>query len=143
MWPGLFIFFTGSHRARVIVLVGDEVLLVKDRSELWFDDTRWSLPGGGIHRNESPVEGGARELLEEVGVLVRPGQIEQFGHERVSEYGLSYDGYFMFVRLPAKPELKLQRLEVARAEWCRLTDLDHRDLKYEARRALELMAQQV
>src|SRR5579863_5618870 len=49
--------------AQVAVRVGGSVLLVRSsyRSE-------WSMPGGGIHRGETPEAAAHRELAEEVGI---------------------------------------------------------------------------
>lgn len=51
---------TGAY---AIVLDGDRVLLSR-----YFRGGRWSLPGGGIHHGEQPVEALYREVHEETGL---------------------------------------------------------------------------
>lgn len=55
--------------ARALVLDPDDrVLLV--RFEFPVNGTRWALPGGGMERDETPVDAIRRELVEEVGLHV-------------------------------------------------------------------------
>jgi ADP-ribose pyrophosphatase YjhB (NUDIX family) len=51
---------------RGVVIRGDRILLVKERS-----DGRWTLPGGWADVNESPAEAVVREVREESGYEVR------------------------------------------------------------------------
>lgn len=56
-----------TPRARVIVWnENDELLLVRN----WAGKQQWGLPGGGVERNERPVNAAKRELYEEIGVNV-------------------------------------------------------------------------
>jgi ADP-ribose pyrophosphatase YjhB (NUDIX family) len=52
-----------SLGVRALVLRGDEVLLVRHRA----GRTPWSLPGGGVARNETLVQAALREIREEGG----------------------------------------------------------------------------
>lgn len=40
---------------------------------------RWALPGGFVELDEDLEDAARRELAEETGVMLRPGQLEQFG----------------------------------------------------------------
>jgi len=40
---------------------------------------RWALPGGFVEPDEDLEEAARRELAEETGLVLRPGQLEQFG----------------------------------------------------------------
>lgn len=44
----------------------DEILLVK----LNYGSKNWTLPGGNLEHNESPIHGAIREVFEETGVTV-------------------------------------------------------------------------
>lgn len=50
------------------------VLLVKTRYQRW-----WTLPGGGVHRRESPDTAASREVREETGVRIDPEHLRFHG----------------------------------------------------------------
>ncbi|HWV24724.1 MAG TPA: NUDIX domain-containing protein [Thermomicrobiales bacterium] len=52
----------------------DRVLLVKTRYQKW-----WSLPGGGVHRRETPEAAAVRELREETGIRIVPEDVSLAG----------------------------------------------------------------
>ena len=63
-------------RTRVIVMLNDrEILMVKN----WLGSQKWTLPGGGMKRGESPEAAAARELLEETGLTVNHDQLDFLG----------------------------------------------------------------
>lgn len=52
-----------------------EILLVRS----WFGHQKWSLPGGGIQRVETPAEAAVREIYEETGIRVGIEDIQELG----------------------------------------------------------------
>ena len=63
-------------RAAVIIVDGDSILLVKEKSNHPNDELYlWIPPGGGIEGNESLGECARRETLEETGLSVEIGDI--------------------------------------------------------------------
>ncbi len=50
------------------------ILLVKARYL-----EQWTLPGGGVHKRETPEDAAARELREESGVIVSPEELRLVG----------------------------------------------------------------
>lgn len=61
-----------KHRvgARVLVVAGDEVLLMRDTDPGVPGSSWWVLPGGGVDEGETPRMAAIRELAEETGLVV-------------------------------------------------------------------------
>ena len=60
--------------ARAIILKGDKIALVYSGKEKYF-----KFPGGGIHEDEDKKEALIREVREEVGLVVIPETIREYG----------------------------------------------------------------
>jgi len=61
-----------TPRARVVVRnESGDILLVKN----WFDLSKWSLPGGGVHSHERFEDAAKRELYEETGILIETSDL--------------------------------------------------------------------
>lgn len=67
-----------SQRVRVLVVAEGKTLLQRSS----FGHQRWSIPGGGVDRNEKPVAAAVRELEEEVGVVANQQQLTLLGSLR-------------------------------------------------------------
>lgn len=86
------------HSARVVLVDHrDRVLLFQgwdphepERGKWWF------TPGGGLDPGETPAQGAARELFEETGLRLEPGELGPVVWQRTSE--------FMFVGSPYRQE---------------------------------------
>ena len=54
---------------------GVRIILVQDRKVIlvthWYAPWTWTLPGGGIHKNETPEQAAMRETQEETGFVVK------------------------------------------------------------------------
>ena len=60
--------------ARAIIIKGDKMVLVYSKREKYY-----KFPGGGIHDDEDKKEALIREVREEVGMVVIPESILEFG----------------------------------------------------------------
>lgn len=140
LWPALFVYMRNSRRVRVVIVDGNKILLVQSRSNIWYDNDPWMLPGGGLHWFEKPAAGAIREIREELGIELKHSDLRPLWRGRIGGYGLRYRGYFMLVHVSQKTPLTLQTSEVAAAKWFTLNSAQSANLKVEARRALALLA---
>jgi len=113
VWSVSYVYLRGSARTRLLLVVGDEILLTRT----WLSDGRWSLPGGGLHRGEAPLDGVIREVREETNIILEPKTITQLQTERYHGNGQSFLCHYFMAELPEKPAIKLQRLEISASQW--------------------------
>lgn len=92
----------------------------------------WSLPGGLLSRGEEPDDAVTREVAEEVGLTIEPGDVFAVGVHAATQ---QIDVIFR-VRVAERPTLSLAT-EARKAQWWRLEDLHETDR--ETRRILEIV----
>jgi 8-oxo-dGTP pyrophosphatase MutT (NUDIX family) len=121
-WPLLWIYLLNTRRTRLIIFSGNKkVLLVKG----WLGAGQWGLPGGGVHKGESPVQAAIREVKEETGIVLDPEALE-FVHElRIKEYGLQCRAGIYVVQLKDEPKVTPQRWEITEVKWLAADELSH------------------
>ena len=132
--PGIYLLLHNSRRSRVLVICDDELLLI--RSD--FGWRHWSVPGGGIKRSETAVDGAVRELREEVGIRVKPSQLRKVTQITKGYGPLNWPRiHFVFfvVHLNKKPALTLQKYEVTESQWLPANQLSATDLTPELAQA--------
>lgn len=113
-WPALRLYLQGSRRTRLILRGADgRLLLLKG----WYSSNEWQLPGGGLHRNEDPVRGVCREVLEETGLIVPPDRLRFIKEMSVAEHGLRFRVLIFLADLPLEARLKPRWPEVAELAW--------------------------
>lgn len=54
---------------------------------------KWAIPGGFLELNETLAEGAARELHEEAGILLRPGQLQLYMTGSITFINQLYMGF--------------------------------------------------
>lgn len=116
---GLKIFsgFTETKRARVLVHRGGQVLLVRDI----FSGKQWSMPGGGINKNEASEVAAAREMLEEIGVEIDPSDLQYLEDvERYTAEGQTYNAVLYAYEVKGEFNLKVYKWEIVEARWFNL-----------------------
>ncbi len=100
-----------SHRGALVALWHDgQVLLLRSSYR-----RGWSLPGGGFVRGESAREAAARELREEVGLVVAAASLHEAQSLELSwEYRRDHTTIFELI-LAQRPALRLDNREIVAA----------------------------
>ncbi len=70
-----------------LFLIQDNKILLQRRFQTGFEDGNYGVPAGHLDGGETAREGGAREIHEEIGIEVQPGdlQIVHVMHRRASK----------------------------------------------------------
>ena len=98
--------------AYVLCLHKDQALLIKNSYKRY-----WTLPCGGISKNESPQEAAIREVEEEVGLFLDPEQLE-FVQILISREEYKEDRIHLFIyRFVHKPSVRIDHKEVEDFTW--------------------------
>lgn len=116
-------FFTKRPRARVVVINEQkEVLLLKS---VLSNTSRWSLPGGGLDRNEQAVEAARRELREETGINLPVSSFTFVRRIERSELGLGFIAEVFTAQCKKSdlPVVAVNPKEIATIEWFSLDEL--------------------
>lgn len=112
----------------------DRFLLVQRGKGLSSNVGKWQLPGGGIDSNETPLEGAAREVIEELGFKpedVAKGRVHGFSEAVVP----TMDGEWKYTSIAATvpdqlvPDLSGEnaQLETGDAKWLTLDEIQAMD----------------
>lgn len=83
------------------------VLLVRHT----YGTSGWALPGGGIGRNDDPVEGARREMREELGCELREVQLLRTFSETIS--GAQHTGHLFTAHPDREPVVDGRELDEA------------------------------
>ena len=110
-----FITRPKTYGAQVIVRCDDKILLVKTTYGY-----AYSLPGGGIKKNEAPDEAAKRETFEEVGIVLDK-LLPLPSFITYKEY--KEDTVYPFYSTVTSLDFKLDALEIDLAEWHPITKL--------------------
>jgi 8-oxo-dGTP pyrophosphatase MutT (NUDIX family) len=111
-----------SNRVRVLILHNNELLLVKSS----IGRQEWSLPGGGIEKNEDPEMAAVREVYEETSIEIHTSDLVRIGTERLPRSGAWPQVNMTFYQTTlVKKELPaiVRPLEILEAAWFPLNKL--------------------
>ncbi|MBU8899368.1 NUDIX hydrolase [Corallococcus sp. H22C18031201] len=105
-----------THGVFVGIWCGERVLLLQNSYK-----RQLSMPGGGLHRGESPAEAGARELQEEVGVRLGPHALRPCFETVGTDEHKQDHVHFLEVTVETEPTLAVDDREVV---WAGFIDLE-------------------
>jgi ADP-ribose pyrophosphatase YjhB (NUDIX family) len=101
----------GRGRGVKAILTHDGELLLVQHT---YGPRRWELPGGGLRRGESPLEGIRRELREELAVEIRDLRLIAYGSGSGRQVNRAISVFA--AELPSRAVTPDAR-EIERAEW--------------------------
>jgi 8-oxo-dGTP diphosphatase len=106
--------------AVTLVRAHDGALLLLRQPPGW----GWSLPGGLLGRREDPARGAARELAEETGITVDPGDlVPAIPNARINPAAQQIDVVFTITVDRNATTLTIDPVEVLEASWYSVDDL--------------------
>ncbi len=122
IWPLSGVFLHGSTRVRIVILHDDLVLLQRSG----FGSQSWSLPGGGVKKNEDPVEATIREAKEETNISLKAKDVHFLEQRSVP----TRRNWPIVTMLFFKSELQnsqepkvIRPLEILSVKWFKLSEL--------------------
>jgi 8-oxo-dGTP diphosphatase len=104
----------------------------------WLGDGRWGLPGGGLHKGESSIDGALRELAEETGIKLVATDLQYIAGHRMSVQGLSFKYDLFKTELKDFPELHRQAGEIVDAQWLTQSELQASRIRPDVQEALAI-----
>lgn len=113
-------FLSDSTRVRALIIAGDEILLVRS----WIGSQRWTLPGGGVSKNEKPKKTLKRELCEELDLKIHQKNYERILKHKHQEHGADFTIIIYQIELPEKQNFKIRKSEIIEAGWHKVDKLN-------------------
>lgn len=97
----------------VAIIKEDKKVLLARRNNTSYMDGWYGLPGGHLEENETLQEGAVREVKEEVGLLIDPGELELFQiYQNQNTPGRQYIGFiFRAKKWAGRPEAGEDKVE--------------------------------
>jgi len=108
--------------AAAVVIENGRVLLTQRKQGAHLAGM-WEFPGGKVHEGEDPREAVARELREELGIVVRAGEIVDVTFHRYEEANKAVLLLFFEARR-AEGSPEPRALDVAALRWAGRDELD-------------------
>jgi 8-oxo-dGTP pyrophosphatase MutT (NUDIX family) len=111
--PLIRLVISRTRRAYIVLVCAGEVMLIKN----WLSRDRFWLPGGGVHRDETMVEGAVRETLEELGVRINVSELVSRKKGFMKDDRLGFEYEIFVCHLAGKPVMKIDKGEIVDNGW--------------------------
>jgi 8-oxo-dGTP pyrophosphatase MutT (NUDIX family) len=118
-WPLSYISLRGSMRTRLLVVSGNDIIVTKR----WMGEGKWSLPGGGLHKQEDSLDGVLRELYEETKLHVNSALLRRNSDRIYRYHGFRFNYVLFTCTVKHKSRLIHAVVELADARW-----INHQEL---------------
>lgn len=130
------LMLNNTQRTRVLLIKDDEYLLCKT----WLSHGKWSLPGGGIKKNEDIALAAVREVKEELNIELNHDLLTSLGTSQY-EHGAVHFTVHIFAYKVENASIKLQWPEIVDARWFDKNSLP-KDLNSGTKKAIDLHSQE-
>jgi 8-oxo-dGTP pyrophosphatase MutT (NUDIX family) len=118
-WPLSYVGLRGSMRTRLLVVCDNEIIVTKR----WMGEGKWSLPGGGLHKQEDSLDGAVRELYEETRLHVHSHLLKRDSNHIYRYHGFRFNYVLFTCAVKHKSELTHAVVELTAARW-----INHKEL---------------
>jgi len=121
-----------------VAVVYDKKLLV---TKNWLSiQNIWRLPGGGLHKHETFIQGALRELYEETGIKLHEDSLSVLTEPTMHEKHFEYQIFLANIDA-SKTKLKLQKPEISEAEFVEIDKLRKTpsQIEYEVQKILNII----
>ncbi len=112
--PLLRLFNRNTQSVKVVVLQKNKILLIRNTYR-----KGWTLPGGGIKRNESPRQAAIREVKEEVKITIT--DLKNHGTIKLDFEKNCF--VTVFSGIVKSLDFQIDGLEIEEARWVNISDL--------------------
>jgi len=75
-----------------LITNADQILLCRLSAQLPHLQGQWTLPGGGLEFREDPADAMVREVREETGLIVKPGELADINSNAIDTPDTEYHG---------------------------------------------------
>jgi 8-oxo-dGTP pyrophosphatase MutT (NUDIX family) len=132
-WPVWWVYFRATpSRARVLIIHGNEVLLVRG----WLGSGEYELPGGGRHLREALPKAAVREVREELKMVLRESELKPLCKGTYTRHGMRIEYVTFVTKLASKLRMHPRRLEIDEAVWVPIKDVGSMRVKPDVRDSL-------
>ena len=131
--------------SRCYLVRGGKLLLLHRTKERKYNPDKWELPGGKVELNQGISEATEREIIEEVGLLIKVISPKTFTEAKMVNKG-KYKG-MLYLELVNEARIISGRVRLgsdhSEYKWIRAGEALNMDLSIEARKAITFFGRRV